>query len=532
MADLSSGDPNLKYGDITWSGLTGPNQSCALEKVTISGGQFINAGISCVLGLKDKPVHINYGDDYYGVLQNVADRYFVFYDPDDRQAWLLDGASTVLHLLRASIQHCQNDKRLRQLLCYPDNTELEDVGKGPTIGSSAEAAWEVLSNQDNISIPLRLKSISAWDETTIRRGEKIDQASKEKKTYLTVGDRIEQICYVLCQIAAHYDDVQTQSGVEFRLRSTPRPQLEGFDFNDIATGTGTLWPRVATLKAEGRGWVDFTRAIHAPTLFASGFGELFTPIGGTPATMTKMGTTSCSTCLWNSPLPKGQDYLAATTSDLQAILRKRGNMRRKPWRLVENIHWYSPDLTCEPCSGTCSASGKRGHDRVQVLLPGTFPSIFSRESPRKLPAHGAVVFGHSSRFPLIWGLKKGESPEIGEPEEDVDGEEVVELSEKFEDSGLGTSVGSSRSPNAREGKELELGMGDDEGIPENTTGSSLGSSPGSSASRLYALPNEVFISDGKAVRGLKIKRKSGADDMRGESVKKARESDGRGWDFQ
>ncbi|KAH6838544.1 hypothetical protein B0I37DRAFT_419478 [Chaetomium sp. MPI-CAGE-AT-0009] len=460
-----AGAPNVNYRDITWSGLPGPNQSCALEKVTISGGQFINAGISCVLGLKDKPVHINYGDDYYGILQNISDRYFVFYDPEDRQAWLLDGASTALPLLQASIKHSQDDKRLRKLLCSPDNIELDEV-EGPTLGSRAEAAWEVLSNQDNMNIPLRLKSISAWDETTIRRGEKIDQASKEKKTYLTVGDRIEQICHVLCQITAHYDDVQTQSGVGFRLRSTPRPQLEGFDFTDIATGTGTLWPRVATLKAKGRGWVDFTRAIHAPTLFASGFGELFTPFARPPATTTKAGISSCAVCLWNSPLPKGEDYLAATTSDLQAILRRRGNMRRKPWRLVENIHWYSPDLTCEPCSGTCSPSGKKGHDRVQVLLPGTFPGIFGRESPRKLPAHGAVVFGHSSRFPLIWGPKKGDPPDVGEPEEDVDMGEIAELSERFEDSGIGTSIGSSRSPNAIEGKEGELGMVDD-GVPEN-----------------------------------------------------------------
>jgi hypothetical protein len=132
---------------------------------------------------------------------------------------------------------------------------------------------------------------------------------------------------------------------------------------------------------------------------------------------------------------------------------------------------------------------------------------------------------------LIWGLKKGDPPEIGEPEEDVDGEEVVELSEKFEDSGLGTSVGSSRSPNAREGKDLELGMGDDEGIPENETGSGSGPSSGSSASRLYALPNERFVKDDEAVGGLRIKRKGRAEDMRGESVKKTRGSDGHRWGF-
>ena len=505
------GVPNVKYSDISWSGLPGPNQSCALEKVTVSGGQFINVGISCTLGLKDKPIHISYDEDYYGVLKNISDRHFVFYDSDDRQAWLLDGASTVLHLLRASIKHHQDDKRLRQLLCSPDNLELGEANEALTVGSRAEAAWEVLSNQDNINIPLRLKNTSAWDETTIRQGEKRDHATKEKKTYLTVGNRIEQICHILCQITAHHDDVQTQSGVGYRLRSTPRLLLEGFDFADIATGTGTFWPRVATLKAKGLGWVDFTRAIHAPTVFASGFGELFRPFPS--PTTGSSAIPRCSACLWNSPLPKGKDYLAATTSDLCNILRKRGNKTHKPWRLVDNIHWYSPDLTCEPCSGTCSSSGKKGHDRVQVLLPATFPSMFGRESPRELPANGAFIFGHSSKFPLIWGLKRGDPPEIGKPAEDLDVEEIVE---RFGDSGIGSSRGS-RSQNERESEEGQLRLWGDRGF-ESKAGSNSGLSSGGSASKVYMMPNRQFIVYNEGVEEVRIKRKGSEEDTLGETI--------------
>lgn len=484
----------MNFSDITGSRLPEPTQSCALERVTISGGKFINAGISCALGLKDKPIHIDHGDDFCGILENISNRCFVFYDVDDRRAWLLDGASTVLHLLRASIKHIQYDKRFRKLLCSPEIIELHDTSLEQSFGSRALASWDVLINRDNLNIPLRLKNTTSWEETTIRLGEKKDQVIKEKTTYLTVEDRIEQICHILCQITAHYDDVKTQSGVGFRIRSTPRRQLEGFDFTDLAEGAGTLWPRVATLKVKGQGWVDFTRAIHAPTIFASGFGELFTP--SPEAKIAKTVVPSCAACLWNTPLPKGIDYLAATTSDLQAILHKRGNKRLKPWLLINGIHWYTPDLVCEPCSGTCcyqsSKKGGRCGDRVQVLLPATFPKGFATKSPRNLPVHGAVIFGHSFKFPLIWGAKREDPTKIGEPQEE-EGLDVKETVERFEDSGIETSLGTSPSHNESEGKEGQAGLCGDEGFEMTWAGSGSVSSSSNSASALYKLPNKQFI---------------------------------------
>ncbi|KEZ39111.1 hypothetical protein SAPIO_CDS10501 [Scedosporium apiospermum] len=287
---------------IGWSGLPGPTQSCAFEKVTISGGSIVTAGVSCILGLKDKPRYISFGDDYPGILRNVADRYFVFYDRDDRRAWLVDGASTILHLLRASIQNYEDDPRFRSILCS-EKTILKEA-KASSMG--AVPACEVLLDVENQSIPLYPKKTEAWKENTLTPLTEPDPIVKKKTTYFCVRDRVEQLCYHLLEIAAHQDDSQTRSGVGFRLLQTPRRQLEGFDFMDIATNQGTIWPKVATLHTTGEGWVDFSRAIHAPTLFGSGFGDLFIP-----AVMTSSSASpSCPFCLWNSPLPTGKDYLA------------------------------------------------------------------------------------------------------------------------------------------------------------------------------------------------------------------------------
>lgn len=479
------GARNANYA-VGWSGLPNPDQNCALEKVTISCGQFINVGLSCALGIKDKALSINFGDDYYGVLDNIADHHFVLFDPDssDRRGWLLDGASTLLHLLRASIKNYK-EGRLRKILCSPDNIELDDGTNNdslPTPGSRTAAAFEILSNADNLSIPLYPLRTKVRQVQTATLGARAESSVREETSFFTIRDRMDQLCEVLCQITAHYDDVQTQTAAGFRLRSTPRRQLEGFDFKDIATGQSPLRPKVATLRTKGLGWVDFTRALHAPTLFGRGFGEVLAPYPHPPIGSIMTGTRAnhhiqtradslsrtCTNCHWNTPLPTRQDLLAATTSDMNAILRRYGNRRLTPWRLVDTIHWYTPSLTFGPCTttpsasplpapGPSSASGssstsassssgtqKCNRERIQTLLPSSFPKLWGKASPRSLAADGAVMFGHSARFPLRFGQKRGSAPEVGE----VVGEEVMDdttggFDRLFVDSGIGSSLGPS-----------------------------------------------------------------------------------------
>ena len=55
------------------------------------------------IGKKDKPIYLRRDRSYVGLLDWVSVQPVVFYDVDDRRAWLVDGASALLHLLRASI---------------------------------------------------------------------------------------------------------------------------------------------------------------------------------------------------------------------------------------------------------------------------------------------------------------------------------------------------------------------------------------------------------------------------------------------
>jgi hypothetical protein len=365
------------------------------------------------------------------MLMAVDDRQFVMYDVEDRRAWLVRGSNAVLHIFRAAMRYHKNERRLRRIFRFDDDSLVE--ADDPYDGY---AAFDVLSSLENLELPLYQKPRDVKEEETRTLGGKdAEVALKTTTSFVCVKDRVTEICHTLAQIMAHQDNVHSESGVGFRLRFTPRRQLEGFDFMDVAVGTGALWPKVQTLHHMGRGWVDFARAIHAVTLFGKGFGELLQPRGQIPKDR------ACTACHWQGSLPRGKDYMAASTNALAEIMKRKGNMGSRPWLLVDNIYWFTPEKAFEPCH----CSKQKQHDRVQVLLP---PKLTKRglQSPGSIPSDGAVIFGHSKKYPLRWAASG--DPVEGEPEGDADEDDLVPL---FQDSGLGTSLDTATSQSRRGG---------------------------------------------------------------------------------
>lgn len=379
--------------------------------------------MTALIGKRDKAVHIHSRDDYVMRLKWISKKFVVFYDLRDRRAWLLDGASALLHIVRASLRHDQRDL-FKDLFLFDESSIKESAL--PFTGK--QAAVQLLTNRDNTALPLYAKPTEAKEEeTTTDAGARVRVLSSTRKNY-TLKDRIDGIYEILEQIMSHQADVFSQDGIGFRIKYTLRRQLEGFDFMDVATDEDPLWPRVTTINSRGRGWIDFTRALHAITLFGTGFGGLLKP---------SQGLDTCFNCLTNVGVPKGEDYLAVCTSDLQEILEKRGSTATSPWRLVNDIYWHTPDQTFEKCQ--CKKSSLRTHERIQVILPASLPGFWGRgfRSPRALPKQGAVLFGHSRRFPLRW--KDHGIPEEGEPQEDME-----DIDNGLHDSGIGSSIPSSR----------------------------------------------------------------------------------------
>jgi hypothetical protein len=434
--NTSTGGPDAKF-DIGWSGLKRPSTGCVLEKISIVGGSYITAGVSCVLGKKDKAVHIRSRDDYTMRLKWIAKKYVVLYDVLDRRAWLVDGTSALLHLVRASLKYDAADD-FKSLLLYDPNALQE----APENRFGKTASIQVLTNPHNVSLRLYSKPETSREETILGISDATRPVTTRTQTYYCFQDRVQGISDVLEQIMAHQADESTQDGIGFRLKASPRRQLEGFDFMDVATDEDPFWPRMTTLRATGRGWVDFTRAIHAVTLFGTGFGDLIQPIEPENGSVR-----ACEECLLNSTVPKGQDSLAVCVSELQEILQKRGSTKTSPWRLVDDIYWHTPDKVFEACQ--CNKKSSPKHERMQVLLPSSIPKFWSRglSSPINLSlravSNGAVLFGHSRRFPLRW-------QDHGQPEEGPPNIEIEDIESSVHDSGLGSSISSSGADNTQD----------------------------------------------------------------------------------
>ncbi|CAI6339119.1 unnamed protein product [Periconia digitata] len=422
-----AGTKHASY-DIDWSGLRKPHSFCAFDKVSISAGKYLSVGASLSIGIKDKSEHVSFEDDYLSTLLMISERFFLIYDVEERRAWLLDGVTTLLHLLRAFIKYSQDDSLLQDFFILNEN----DIQEGSDDKKGRMASFSILANEKNQRLPLWRKTMVPTEEYTMKDGDKTEEALKLQTSYFCFKDRVLQICRLLQQATAHHDDVHTRDGVGARIKGTPRRQLEGFDFMDVATHQGTLWPKVGEIHAWGEGWVDFTRELHCATLFGVGFGELMRGVG-----------LPCELCMSN--VPQGPDLLAVTCADLQRIIKRKGDKRGRegaPRRIIEDIYWYVPEKLFDDC--TCSQYiGKPQSDRVQVFIPTSHPKAWGKGGPNLyLPEDGAILVGHSFKFPLRWGFAR--EPEKVQPE--VPTKRRITLQR---DSGIGSS-GSSASAKSQE----------------------------------------------------------------------------------
>ncbi|KFX87483.1 hypothetical protein V494_06530 [Pseudogymnoascus sp. VKM F-4513 (FW-928)] len=402
------------------SGLPGPHAGCALEKVSISGGKFVAAGVSVGIGVRDKPIHVS-RNGYVDKLQWIHKKYVVFWDEEVKRGWLVNGTSALLHLLRTSLRLNTVDDFSFALLCKP-----EDLKEAST-PHTTRSAIRVLMDEENKDLPLYVDKVETYEEETTKiDGNSLpgipEKVIKKKTTYVRVVDRIERLYNVIEKIIDHQIEIEGQSGVNMKIRV--RRHLEGWDFRDLAADNDPYKPHVVALQTIGSGWVDFTRAIRAITLFGRGFGEIIQP----------SNTIFCSR--WRA-LPEHGYYLAVCVSDLKEImLQHEGDVTAIPRKLTRDITWHSPDTAFEPCK--CRGQTLREHSEfAQVPIPSRLnQKLSSKQSNTTLDDGGAVVFGHNKNFNFFF-------PDQGDPVEGPPQHIRIETGSQFHDSGIGSNQSSS-----------------------------------------------------------------------------------------
>ncbi|KAI1395068.1 hypothetical protein F4819DRAFT_501317 [Hypoxylon fuscum] len=350
---------------ITKSNLGGPGVGFAFEKVTIGGGRYIPASTTIAIGNREKPPRSKTGDTYFGQLRMLASKFIVLYDVDEHRAWLVDGASALLHLLRMSL--LIDERNGLKLL----NTHLNIQDEARPTEKSRSLA--VLQNNMNLKLLENPQDSCQETKITLKSGKE-ERTITHKKTWVLLKDRVNEIYSTLEEIINYQSDVSSQNGVGCRIRASPRRRLEGFDFLDVAAG-GESWPKVATLKPTGKGWVDLVRELKAVTLFGRGFGDLISPSRevNIPVDNEGINTPGISTvCPAWAQVPIGKDYLSTSTTIIKDLVGNdigRGDAR--PWQVSNNIYLHSPDKSFEAC-GCTKTDPKTRCDRVQVLIPRSF----------------------------------------------------------------------------------------------------------------------------------------------------------------
>ncbi|OQV01785.1 hypothetical protein CLAIMM_07079 [Cladophialophora immunda] len=384
-----TGSRDAKY-DIRPSKLDRPGRGAILEKISISVGKIVNAGGTVAIGKRKRAVHLRSRVHYVEQLKWIAEKYFILYDVDCRHGWLVDGASALLHLVRASLHLDQSNdiNELRSAFLLDLNNIQE--AEFPHLGKKSSIS--VLLNTHNRNLELYLDRDETWEEQVTGVGEKLASTFRLESHHIRFQDRVDSIYHALENIileqAAEFDD---QVAIELKPMPSQRRQLEGFDFYDIATRDDPFQPRVLPLKSTGEGWFDFVRKLRATTLFGRGFGELFQPEN--PLTL----------CHWWKSFPQGGDHIAACVSELTSIMKRHGSMVSNPWEVINDIFWHQPDQIFGPCQCRGKNSGSRC-DRVQVLLDSPTVGLFRKpcRSPSLLEDGGAVIFGVSGSCTLNW----------------------------------------------------------------------------------------------------------------------------------
>lgn len=346
------------------------------------------AGVNISFNQKQKPFWLEREKDYPSMLKWVSLQPVVFYDVEDRQAWLVDGASALLHLVRVSLHLDENDPESTYDWVF-DASKLKDKWTGV---SGRLGAIKTLKSWDNLDLNIYITS----------RHRRDDGTSETK--YSTLRKRVEKTLHSIEILIDWQAQTASKDGIRILQKLDLRRDMIGFDVLDVITPLGPIHPRIKYIDSWGPGWVDLITSIGITTIFGHGFGDLIRP------------DPNEAVCQNWKYVPKGVEYLATSVSTLQMLYAKR-LLRTEPGlsggELTSKIEWNSHSHPFKMCgclqskggSNTISSNSNAGDKHchinpVQFLVGRNFWKlrVISRGltpvNLNTLDKEGAVVFGH------------------------------------------------------------------------------------------------------------------------------------------
>ncbi|KAL4909723.1 hypothetical protein BDW74DRAFT_173217 [Aspergillus multicolor] len=369
---------------ISASGLPSPPPSIVIDRLYLEGGTQLVGGFNMRINKKERPFWLERESDYPSLIKWISLQPIVFYDISDCRAWLVDGVSALLHLVRISLHLDGTDPESPYDWVF-DSSRLKDTWTGSCIGRLA--ALKTLTCWDNLRLPVYVK-------------DNIAQGNQQPELqFSTFGDRVKKVLHSLEILLDRRVEAASQDGIKISQSLNPHKGIVGFDILDVINPLGPIHTRIKHLPSRTHGWTDFTQSTGVTTIFGSGFGDLIRP------------TDLDAVCSRWKSVPTGLDYLATSVSTLNMLHEKR-LQRLEPGlglgEMTNKILWISPESqpfkVCECLSDPAGATlDARCHlHPVQYLVskkpwkPNILPRGSAPVDLLKLEKKGAVIFGHLS----------------------------------------------------------------------------------------------------------------------------------------
>ena len=397
------------------SGLPKPPNFTIIDRIYIEGGNQLIGGLSMNTNKKEQPVVLKRDTDYFSHLQWISVQPVVFYDVSDQRAWLVDGASALLHVVRASLYRDAHDPV----------SPYHWVFDAERFGANVQRAWDGCLTGRQAAI----RVLKDWDNL------EMPVYGTSRTEFSTLWVRVSKILHALDIIIDYQAKLAYQDGIKIAQTLDPRQGVTGFDVLDIISPPGPIYPRIIRNSDPwNQGWVELVCSTGITAIFGNGFGDLLRP---------RQGTQVCRH--WQS-MPLAMNYLATSVTTLRMVYEEH-LLRVEPslgiGQLTGRLIWSSsrsPFDSCKQCSHPrqqkqhrspqTDAGGDRHahHDPVQFLTAKKsstarhLSQILSKPSSppsvpvdiRNLQQNGAIIFGHQSFLSQILsrGHRQGASEDV------------------------------------------------------------------------------------------------------------------------
>jgi hypothetical protein len=336
-------------------------------------------GMSMRINQKEQPTQLGRDSDYPSKLAWVATQFVAFHDVTDHRAWLVDGASALLHLVLLSLHFDETNPESTYDWVF-DKSQLREHWD---VASGRVAARRTLKDWEKLALPVYVKDIEHSEGTPVR-------------IFATFGERVSKILHSLELLIDHQTHLMAGDGIKTSQTLDRRKGILGFDVFDLLIPRGLITSRTARYDSRGDGWIDLLPKVGVLSIFGNGFGRLIRPHNR---------STVCAE--WQD-VPRGLDLLVSSVSTLK-LLHELQLQRLQPGlisgQLTRELYWSSPSDPFVPCK---CVRGKQADESVHrdpiqfVVSRSSLRTLLLKDSVpvdvRNIDPAGAVVFANLSYF--------------------------------------------------------------------------------------------------------------------------------------